>query len=110
MRRGFTLAEVLVALVVLAVGLTGVVAVSVTGRRVFVGAEIRELAVREARSLVDSVLAEGSVGSGLLLREWGELRWSAGGTAGLREVLVEAHVNGPVPDTLLFETARLLQP
>lgn len=78
--RGFTLVEVLVALVVLEVGLLGVVGTLVLAARTLVRAEAREVGTAEVERVLDSLLAAGPVdGEGSVSVTAGEVAWSAAG-------------------------------
>lgn len=81
-RGGFTLVEVLVALVVLQVGLLGVVATLLVASRTLARAERLEWAVAEAQRAADSLTASGATGgAGRAASGPGELSWrvEAGG-------------------------------
>lgn len=81
MKRGFTLVEVLVALVVLEVGLLGVVGTVVLASRVLAAAEDRERALAGASLLLDSLAAAEGSGVGRASGPWGEIEWSRDGGA-----------------------------
>ena len=74
--RGFTLVELLVALVLLEVGLLGVAGTVILASRTLSRAEDRERAVTRAALVLDSLGGTGGGGSGAWTGPWGELRWS----------------------------------
>ena len=63
-RRGFTLVEVLVALVILEVGLLGVAGTLVVASRTVARASLLERGVGALEAVVDSLSVDGAVGSG----------------------------------------------
>lgn len=80
MRKGFTLVEVLVALVLLEVGLLGVVGTLVLAARTLARAELEERGVAEVERVLDSLSAAGvSSGEGRSPVRGGEVRWWADG-------------------------------
>jgi prepilin-type N-terminal cleavage/methylation domain-containing protein len=79
-RDGFSLVEVLVALVVLEVGLLGAVGMTLQAQRtlrVIVAHEAASLAVE---TVADSLALAGWAGAGHRITDEGELRWSIGGS------------------------------
>ena len=86
MRRGFTLVELLVALLLLEVGLLATTGMILLAQRSLNLAELTVRATLEAEALADSLLVAGSGGGGNLPRSWGELRWGPdpSGGGGLR--------------------------
>lgn len=83
--RGFTLVEVLVALVVLEVGLLGVVGTLLLAARTLRKAERLEGAVAEVQRVFDSLAAvAGGPGQGRQPSHLGEVWWSADGQGVLR--------------------------
>jgi prepilin-type N-terminal cleavage/methylation domain-containing protein len=56
-RRGFTLSEVMVAMVLLSIGAVGVGATGLVAIQAFVRAELQEKALMEAQAVLDSLLA-----------------------------------------------------
>ena len=84
-RRGFTLVEVLVALVVLEVGLLGVVGTLLLGARTLRRAERLEWAAAEVQRVYDSLASAPSApGEGRLPSAFGEVRWHADGLGRVR--------------------------
>jgi prepilin-type N-terminal cleavage/methylation domain-containing protein len=74
-RRGFTLVEVLMAMVVLEVGFLGVAGTLLLAARTMRRAESLERAVTEAGRVYDSVSSLGDVGAGEAPVAVGRLRW-----------------------------------
>jgi len=75
---GFTLVEVLVALVVLEVGFLSAMGVLVSAQRSLASAERLHRATQDAKQLGDSLVRDGAWESGERPTEWGALRWSPG--------------------------------
>lgn len=75
-RSGFTLVEILVALVVLEVGLLGVVGTLVLAARTLTRAEVHERGVAELEQLWDSLRWVEAPGSGARERPWGVATWA----------------------------------
>lgn len=73
--RGFTLLEVLVALVVVEVGLLAVIGTSVLARRVLTRAEIVERGVAEVERAYDSLVQGWTAGADLRVGPAGWVRW-----------------------------------
>lgn len=85
---GFSLAELLVALVVLEVGLLGAASVLVLSTRALVRARDRDWAVQEARALADSLAWHGVGGGGARELPFGTLEWSVSGGGPLADVRI----------------------
>jgi prepilin-type N-terminal cleavage/methylation domain-containing protein len=85
-RGGFTLVEVLVALVVLQVGLMGVVGTLLLAARTLGRAEAEEEGVVELSRVLDSLSLGGSSGAGTRRTRAGVVTWSAGGGGSLHVV------------------------
>jgi len=102
-RGGFTLVELLVALVLLEVGLLGVVGTLVLATRTLAGAEARQDGVLRARLLLDSLARVEGSGQGDIMEPWGRGSWSRTGSGAVRLRLevdgavidVESHVDVP---------------
>lgn len=78
-RTGFSLAELLVALVILQVGLLAVAGWVLLAQEALLEAELTQRAVLEAEVLADSLLRVGAEGEGRVSRGWGELFWEGEG-------------------------------
>lgn len=86
-RRGFTLVEILVALVVLEVGLLGVVGTLLLAARTLTRAELEEAGTAEVERVFDSLVAAGATsGGGTVPLRVGAVRWTATAGGGLRLV------------------------
>ena len=75
-RSGFTLIEVLVALVLLEVGLVGSIGTLVLAQRQMATAERLHWATQATASKADSLLARDAVGAGESAEWWGRVTWS----------------------------------
>lgn len=85
---GFTLVEVIVAVVLLTVGLLASVSMVSLAARTLGEARRASLAGAAAESLADSLLRSGRAGaSGMRSYPWGVLRWGAGEGAGETRVV-----------------------
>ncbi len=78
-RRGFSLVEVLVALVVLEIGLLGAVGMTWQAQRTVRATETHEAVTRAVEALADSLTRAGWTGPGRRAMAGGELRWSLAG-------------------------------
>ena len=74
-RGGFSLVEVLVALVVLEVGLLGALAMTLQAQKTLLAAVALESASRAVEWLADSLSSEGWGGPGSIETERGLIRW-----------------------------------
>jgi len=81
---GFTLVEILVAVVVLEVGLLAVVGTSVLARSILTRAEIVERGVAEVERTYDSLAQGWSAGAGLRETPLGWVRWEVGASGAVR--------------------------
>jgi len=72
---GFTLAEVVAALLVLEVGLLGAAALVVTARRTQAAAIVAERSVALVAEVADSLAEAGFGGAGERATGWGVVRW-----------------------------------
>ena len=95
MKRGFTLAEVIVALVLLELGVLGAFGVLLVASRTVARAERVEIASLLADEVADSLASEATVSSGSLDRSGYVVTWTAFGT-GAFSVTVEPPGLGPV--------------
>ncbi len=75
-RIGFSLVEVLVALVILGVGVLGVLAMTLQAQRTLLAAEALESASRAVEWLADSLSFAGWDGPGSIETERGSIRWT----------------------------------
>ncbi len=100
-RNGFSLAEVLVALTVLEVGLLGAAGTLVLATSVLRQARDVEWAVQGAREVVDSLSLNGVAGAGERDTDFGRIEWSVESAGRLAEVRVQgwrAGQDAPVVD------------
>lgn len=105
-RRGFTLVEVLVALVLLEIGLLGVVGTLTLAARTLARAELREHAAAAVERVADSLVATGTTaGQGRVADPAGEVVWSA--AAGKLRLVFAAPVDTAF---LVIETLAGLAP
>jgi len=104
LRQGFTLLEVVVALLLLEVGVIGALGMLTLSSRALGRAERLERAVAEAEGVLDSLAGSIPSDDGARAYDGGELRWSllSGGEIHLVAV-------GPSGDTLL-EVGSVLPP
>jgi len=87
---GFSLVEVLIALVVLEVGLLGAVGMTLQAQRTLRVARTLESVSQAVAGLADSLVRVGWSGPGSRVTDEGELRWSREG-AGTITVTFEGH-------------------
>lgn len=102
-RSGFTLVEILVALVVLQLGLLGVAGTLVLASRVLTRARDLEWAVHEVRSVADSLGRFGMAGGGERALDFGRVAWTGTPGSGTVEVRIQAWRAGaalPVVDVI----------
>jgi len=85
-RNGFSLLELILALLIFQVGLLGVAGMVLTAQRTLIRAELILRGTLEARRVGDSLLASGEEEDGELEEPWGQLSWEAGGEGYLRVV------------------------
>jgi prepilin-type N-terminal cleavage/methylation domain-containing protein len=82
MTRGFTLIEVVVALVLLEIGVLGVVGTLLLATRTLTEAELTTRAAARAALVADSLETHGFVGPGADSFPWGVVRWADAAGAG----------------------------
>jgi prepilin-type N-terminal cleavage/methylation domain-containing protein len=104
MRRGFTLIEVVIALVVLEIVVSGAVGLLVLAGATLGRAERLERAVALAEGALDSLAGVASRTDGEATHEWSVVRWSVG-LDGVTSVVAV----GPEGDTL-FTVHAVLPP
>lgn len=92
-RDGFSLVELLFALVVFQVGILGVAGMILMAQRNLMRAEITARGVLEAQLVADSVRDAGTGGSGSAVHPWGEVSWrpAPGIPGGVRAVAFSNH-------------------
>ena len=83
-RHGFSLVEVLVALLILEVGLMGAVGMTVQAQHTLRVALAHEAVSQVVEALADSLTRFGSTGAGHREMDGGELRWSVEGSGTVR--------------------------
>ena len=104
-RQGFTLVEVLVALVLLEVGLMGVVGTLVLAARALERAELEERGVAEVERVLDSLTVAGvRSGEGRVPTRGGEVGWRA--DAGTVELVFATSLDS----TLVVVEGRIAPP
>ena len=74
---GFTLLEVLVGLVILEVALLGAVGTLTIAQRRLASAELLHLATQGTAEVADSLEDAGTAQAGVLITDWGRVRWSS---------------------------------
>ena len=77
-RAGFTLVEVVIALILLELGLVGCAQTLVLAQRHMAAAEGLHLATQRAAGVADSLLAAPAAAAGEAVEPWGTLRWAPG--------------------------------
>lgn len=102
---GFTVVELVLALVLLGIGLLGSAGLMIHSQTLMRRAEAREWAARVARSLADSLGAGGEETAGEWTGPHGRVAWSSWTEEGVLRIRIEVV---PVGDarTVVFETAR----
>jgi type II secretory pathway pseudopilin PulG len=95
---GFSLLELMFALVVFQVGVLGTAGLVLMAQRNLMRAELTVRGVLEARLVADSVMDAGAGGSGSAEHPWGEVSWSPapGVPGGVRAVAFANHVGDTV--------------
>ena len=101
--------ELILALVLLAVGLLGSAGLMIHSQQLMRRAESREWAARVARSLVDSLATVGGEGSGERAAPEGRVTWSSQAADGVLRIRIEIDSRiDPGANSVIFETVRLL--
>jgi prepilin-type N-terminal cleavage/methylation domain-containing protein len=100
--RGFTLVEVIVALVVLQVAVLGVLGTTLTATRTMRLAEARTIRVRAAASVLDSLRADPGPGSGVTGVDVGRVTWVV-------DSMGRASVRSVTPDSVAFELFSVIE-
>jgi Tfp pilus assembly protein PilV len=99
-RRGFSLVEVIVALLILEVALLGVVASGIYALQLQRGAEARERALAAAAMVLDSLLSRDSISSGAVGGGDADVRWSV---AEARLLVSVRYWGSTGPDSVRFD-------
>jgi Tfp pilus assembly protein PilV len=89
-RGGFSILEVVVALIVFQVGVLGVAGLVLTGQNSMRRARSILRGTLEATRIGDSVLAAGGDAQGRVSRPWGSLSWAGTETGAVRVVALSA--------------------
>lgn len=76
MTRGFSIIELIIALVILQIGVLATAGMILLAQRNLVRAELTLRGVVESRWVADSLAQAGATGSGGRVVDWGELAWS----------------------------------
>ena len=84
MKRGFTLVEVLVALLIVEIGLMGALGLMVLGSRALTDAVEKERALSAFEAVADSLAWAPAATTGTRVEPWGVLRWSVGDSGSIR--------------------------
>jgi Tfp pilus assembly protein PilV len=84
--EGFSLLELILAILIFQVGILGVAGMVLTAQRTLTRAQLILRGTLEAREVGDSILSAGAVGAGEMMRPWGGLSWTDEGPAGLKVV------------------------
>ena len=82
--EGFSLLELILALLIFQVGILGVAGMVLTAQRTLTRAQLILRGTLEAREVADSLILAGAVGAGELTRPWGGLSWMQEGTGELK--------------------------
>ncbi len=104
-RAGFTVVELVLALVLLGIGLVGSAGLMVHSQTLMRRAETREWAARVARSLADSLGSAWTESEGERTEPHGRVAWASWNDGGVLRIRIEVVPVGRA-ETLVFETAR----
>lgn len=88
--RGYSLLELIFALLIFQVGILGVAGMILTAQQSLTRAQLILRGTLEARMTGDSLLTESGGESGEAVRPWGALAWTRGETGELKVVAVTA--------------------
>lgn len=83
---GFSLLELVLALLIFQVGVLGVAGMVLTAQRTLTRAHLLLRGTLEGRQVADSLLAGGAEGAGEVARPWGGLAWTDEGRRGMKVV------------------------
>lgn len=100
-RSGFSLAEVVVALLLLSVVAIGVAGAGVAAAQMFTRAELHERLLREAEAVLDSLVLMPANGAGSRMVRDVEINWTAADTT--QSIILLVHLPGRV---IQFTAAR----
>jgi type II secretory pathway pseudopilin PulG len=89
-RSGFSLLELILALLLFEIGLLGVAGMMLVGQRTLTRAQLTMRGTLEAKRVGDSLLDAEALGEGESTRSWGGLYWMAPEDGGLRIVATGA--------------------
>jgi type II secretory pathway pseudopilin PulG len=103
--EGFTVVELVLALVLLGIGLVGSAGLMVHSQTLMRRAETREWAARVARSLADSIGVAGGASDGERREPRGRVAWTSWVEGEVLRIRIEVDPVGEAA-TLVFETAR----
>jgi prepilin-type N-terminal cleavage/methylation domain-containing protein len=104
-RGGFTLVELVLALVLLGIGLLGSAALMIHSQGLMRRAETREWAASIALSMADSLARLGTATEGERLHPRGRVAWAAWSESGVLRIRIEViPLRGA--EEMVFETAR----
>lgn len=83
---GFSLVELVLALLIFQIGILGVAGMVLTAQRTLTRAHLLLRGTLEGRKLADSLLVDGAEEAGEVARPWGGLAWTNEGSRGLKVV------------------------
>ena len=99
MRRGFSLVEVTVAMLLLSIGLLGVAGTGLLAGRLLRESEGREAMVERASNILDSLSAHAASGGGTVMDARYRIDWAASDSA--------VHVRALLPDGSRYDMRAL---